>query len=192
MWSIILLVAKLCKCGWVLISRTPKGKDNCSRYLEDEILGLKLQQNTKTTFGLNIGKFEKLRFHCTQMTTFPRKVLDPVTWNWKTGIQLEYLSPGRYQLVSLPIFSFLLIGSNLITAANFCLNGKFAVVGTYDGRCIFYETEVRWVWLHLYTYSVCFHWSRVWTVILGHTRSTVDKWTHLAWKYHALYGATVA
>ncbi|KAJ7382027.1 WD repeat-containing protein 44 [Desmophyllum pertusum] len=32
-------------------------------------------------------------------------------------------------------------GSNLITAANFCLNGKFAVVGTYDGRCIFYETE---------------------------------------------------
>ncbi|KAK2573339.1 WD repeat-containing protein 44 [Acropora cervicornis] len=34
-------------------------------------------------------------------------------------------------------------GSNLITAANFCLNGKFAVVGTYDGRCIFYETEVR-------------------------------------------------
>ena len=22
------------------------------------------------------------------------------------------------------------------------MNGKFAVVGTYDGRCIFYETEV--------------------------------------------------
>ena len=40
-------------------------------------------------------------------------------------------------------FLFFLIGSNLITAANFCLNGKFAVVGTYDGRCIFYETEVR-------------------------------------------------
>jgi len=38
---------------------------------------------------------------------------------------------------------FFVIGSNLITAANFCLNGKFAVVGTYDGRCIFYETEVR-------------------------------------------------
>ncbi|XP_031553954.1 WD repeat-containing protein 44-like [Actinia tenebrosa] len=32
-------------------------------------------------------------------------------------------------------------GSNLITAANFCLQGRFAVVGTYDGRCIFYETE---------------------------------------------------
>ena len=45
--------------------------------------------------------------------------------------------------VSLHIFLFLLLGSNLITAANFCLNGKFAVVGTYDGRCIFYETEVR-------------------------------------------------
>lgn len=30
---------------------------------------------------------------------------------------------------------------NLITAANFCQNGKFTVVGTYDGRCIFYETE---------------------------------------------------
>ncbi|XP_048588390.1 WD repeat-containing protein 44 [Nematostella vectensis] len=32
-------------------------------------------------------------------------------------------------------------GSNLITAANFCLQGRFAVIGTYDGRCIFYETE---------------------------------------------------
>ena len=40
-------------------------------------------------------------------------------------------------------FSFSLTGSNLITAANFCLNGKFAAVGTYDGRCIFYETEVK-------------------------------------------------
>lgn len=29
----------------------------------------------------------------------------------------------------------------LITAANFCQNGKFAVVGTYDGRCIFYVTD---------------------------------------------------
>ncbi|CAG9772971.1 unnamed protein product [Ceutorhynchus assimilis] len=29
----------------------------------------------------------------------------------------------------------------LITAANFCQNGKFAVVGTYDGRCIFYSTD---------------------------------------------------
>lgn len=29
----------------------------------------------------------------------------------------------------------------LITAANFCQNGKFAVVGTYDGRCLFYNTE---------------------------------------------------
>ncbi|XP_019857784.1 PREDICTED: WD repeat-containing protein 44-like isoform X1 [Amphimedon queenslandica] len=33
------------------------------------------------------------------------------------------------------------VGSHLITAANFCMNGKLAVVGTYDGRCIFYETE---------------------------------------------------
>ena len=37
---------------------------------------------------------------------------------------------------------FALSGSHLITAANFCMNGKFAVIGTYDGRCIFYETEV--------------------------------------------------
>ncbi|EFX71967.1 hypothetical protein DAPPUDRAFT_201342 [Daphnia pulex] len=29
----------------------------------------------------------------------------------------------------------------LITAANFCQNGKFAVVGSYDGRCVFYTTE---------------------------------------------------
>lgn len=31
--------------------------------------------------------------------------------------------------------------NKLITAANFCQNGKFAVVGTYDGRCMFYHTE---------------------------------------------------
>lgn len=32
-------------------------------------------------------------------------------------------------------------GSTLITAANFCQNGKKAVVGTYDGRCLFFDTE---------------------------------------------------
>jgi len=31
--------------------------------------------------------------------------------------------------------------TKLITAANFCSSGKFAVVGTYDGRCIFYSTD---------------------------------------------------
>lgn len=31
--------------------------------------------------------------------------------------------------------------TKLITAANFCQNGTFAVVGTYDGRCIFYNTD---------------------------------------------------
>ncbi|XP_073497442.1 WD repeat-containing protein 44 [Phyllobates terribilis] len=31
--------------------------------------------------------------------------------------------------------------TKLITAANFCQNGKHAVIGTYDGRCIFYDTE---------------------------------------------------
>uniref|UniRef100_A0A0A9WDG4 WD repeat-containing protein 44 n=3 Tax=Lygus hesperus TaxID=30085 RepID=A0A0A9WDG4_LYGHE len=31
--------------------------------------------------------------------------------------------------------------AKLITAANFCENGKFAVVGSYDGRCIFYNTD---------------------------------------------------
>ncbi|XP_064456199.1 WD repeat-containing protein 44-like [Ornithodoros turicata] len=31
--------------------------------------------------------------------------------------------------------------TKLITSANFCQNGKFAVVGSYDGRCIFYNTE---------------------------------------------------
>lgn len=29
----------------------------------------------------------------------------------------------------------------LITTVNFCQNGKFAVIGTYDGRCLFYTTE---------------------------------------------------
>ncbi|KAL4225539.1 WD repeat-containing protein 44 [Mactra antiquata] len=32
-------------------------------------------------------------------------------------------------------------GGSLITTANFCHNGKFAVVGTYDGKCVFYNTE---------------------------------------------------
>lgn len=31
--------------------------------------------------------------------------------------------------------------TKLITAANFCQNGKFAVLGSYDGRCIFYNTD---------------------------------------------------
>lgn len=31
--------------------------------------------------------------------------------------------------------------TKLITAANFCQNGKFAVIGSYDGRCIFYTTD---------------------------------------------------
>lgn len=32
-------------------------------------------------------------------------------------------------------------GGALITTVNFCENGKFAVCGTYDGRCIFFDTE---------------------------------------------------
>lgn len=40
------------------------------------------------------------------------------------------------------------LGTSLITAANFCQNGKLAVVGTYDGRCIFYDTEV-WLFFTL-------------------------------------------
>ncbi|CAL1278155.1 unnamed protein product [Larinioides sclopetarius] len=31
--------------------------------------------------------------------------------------------------------------TKLITAVNFCQNGKIAVVGSYDGRCIFYYTD---------------------------------------------------
>ena len=45
------------------------------------------------------------------------------------------------------------LGSHLITAANFCANGKFAVAGTYDGRCIFYDTEVRGLAMPLYLLS---------------------------------------
>lgn len=32
--------------------------------------------------------------------------------------------------------------TKLITALNFCQNGKIAIVGSYDGRCIFYYTDV--------------------------------------------------
>lgn len=35
--------------------------------------------------------------------------------------------------------------TKLITAANFIQNGRFSVIGTYDGRCIFYDTEVSHV-----------------------------------------------
>ncbi len=35
----------------------------------------------------------------------------------------------------------------MITAANFCSNGKYAVAGTYDGRCVFFNTEDVWVLL---------------------------------------------
>jgi WD40 repeat protein len=38
-------------------------------------------------------------------------------------------------------------GCNLITAANFCSGGKFAVAGTYDGRCVFFNTEERLKWV---------------------------------------------
>ncbi|XP_067118592.1 WD repeat-containing protein 44 isoform X3 [Centruroides vittatus] len=31
--------------------------------------------------------------------------------------------------------------TKLITTVSFCQNGKFAVIGSYDGRCIFYYTE---------------------------------------------------
>lgn len=31
--------------------------------------------------------------------------------------------------------------TKLVTAANFFQNGKFAVIGSYDGRCIFYHTD---------------------------------------------------
>ncbi|XP_037089479.1 WD repeat-containing protein 44-like [Pollicipes pollicipes] len=31
--------------------------------------------------------------------------------------------------------------AKLITAANFCQGGRFAVVGSYDGRCLFYSTD---------------------------------------------------
>uniref|UniRef100_A0A915L1P2 WD repeat-containing protein 44 n=1 Tax=Romanomermis culicivorax TaxID=13658 RepID=A0A915L1P2_ROMCU len=32
-------------------------------------------------------------------------------------------------------------GGKLVTTLTFARNGKFAVVGTYDGRCIFYTTD---------------------------------------------------
>ena len=48
----------------------------------------------------------------------------------------------NYVLDVINVCPLLLLGTSLITAANFCQNGKLAVVGTYDGRCIFYDTEV--------------------------------------------------
>ena len=33
-------------------------------------------------------------------------------------------------------------GSNFITAICFCQSGKTIAVGTYDGKCILYQTEV--------------------------------------------------
>ncbi|KAK6195219.1 hypothetical protein SNE40_000691 [Patella caerulea] len=53
---------------------------------------------------------------------------------------------GKLRLWNIPdkkvtLWSEVRGSSNLITTANFCQNGKFAVVGTYDGKCIFYNTE---------------------------------------------------
>ncbi|XP_014661975.1 PREDICTED: WD repeat-containing protein 44-like [Priapulus caudatus] len=46
--------------------------------------------------------------------------------------------------------------TKLITAANFCQNGRFAVVGTYDGRCIFYSTELLKYFTQIHVrYIVC-------------------------------------
>lgn len=39
------------------------------------------------------------------------------------------------------------------------MNGKLAVVGTYDGRCIFYETEVcapAYIFYHLLLFEAIF------------------------------------
>lgn len=46
-----------------------------------------------------------------------------------------------HTVFTVPMLSHI-VGSHFITAANFCMDGKLAVAGTYDGRCIFYETEV--------------------------------------------------
>ncbi len=59
-------------------------------------------------------------------------------WNEIEGIGKSWDIVFRRAISCDPLLS----GSHLITAANFCMNGKMAVVGTYDGRCIFYETEV--------------------------------------------------
>ncbi|ESO92849.1 hypothetical protein LOTGIDRAFT_120142 [Lottia gigantea] len=53
---------------------------------------------------------------------------------------------GKLRLWNIPdkkvtLWSEVRGSSNLITTANFCQNGKYAVVGTYDGKCIFYNTE---------------------------------------------------
>ena len=55
---------------------------------------------------------------------------------------------GKLRLWNIPdkkvtLWNELSGSSNLITTANFCHNGRLAVVGTYDGKCIFYTTEVR-------------------------------------------------
>uniref|UniRef100_A0A2C9JF22 WD repeat-containing protein 44 n=1 Tax=Biomphalaria glabrata TaxID=6526 RepID=A0A2C9JF22_BIOGL len=53
---------------------------------------------------------------------------------------------GKLRLWNIPdkkvtLWNELSGSSNLITTANFCYNGRLAVVGTYDGKCIFYTTE---------------------------------------------------
>ncbi|KAH9488606.1 WD repeat-containing protein 44 [Bulinus truncatus] len=53
---------------------------------------------------------------------------------------------GKLRLWNIPdkkvtLWNELSGNSNLITTANFCYNGRLAVVGTYDGKCIFYTTE---------------------------------------------------
>ena len=62
-------------------------------------------------------------------------------WNEIEGVG-EWSCDAHVRYVIFDCCFLICTGSHLITAANFCMNGKFAVVGTYDGRCIFYDTEV--------------------------------------------------
>lgn len=41
----------------------------------------------------------------------------------------------------------------LITSVNFCENGKYAVCGTYDGRCLFFNTEHLKYWTQIHVRS---------------------------------------
>lgn len=63
--------------------------------------------------------------------------------------------------------------TRLITAANFCQNGKYAVIGTYDGRCIFYDTEV-------YTHTLLHPantWFNYFFIVLFFMNTSIQIWS---------------
>ncbi|KAG0728618.1 WD repeat-containing protein 44 [Chionoecetes opilio] len=81
-----------------------------------------------------------------------------ISWSKDDRYFISGALDGKIRLWSIPDKRVVLWNEvegqpNLITAANFCQNGKYTVLGTYDGRCIFYETDQLKYYTQIYVRS---------------------------------------